>query len=115
LNVLATKTERVAVPDRGACFFRANGTVMFEFVIDPTNKVGPRAASKADSEKHPQAWAAFATGETAEEPEVPEATARSFVEPKDMDGFASRLGEPPQTPVREALGKIERRARRGKA
>ena len=47
MNVMATKTERDAIPARGARFFRHGEAVMFEFVIDHTNRIGPRPAVKA--------------------------------------------------------------------
>lgn len=96
--------ERNAIPTIGAAFYREAGEVMFQFVIDTGNIVGPRPATKADSEKHPEAWHAFVTGEEAEPaveiapgPREPEAAAApiTHVEPKNMDGFEGRLQPAP--------------------
>lgn len=54
------KTERDMLPAVGAAFWREGETVMFRFVIDPGNVVGPRPATRADQQKHAGAWSAFA-------------------------------------------------------
>lgn len=46
-----------AVP--GASFWHDGETLMFQFVIDENNVIGPRAATEADAKAHPQAWAVF--------------------------------------------------------
>lgn len=51
--------ERNAHFTRGPRFFRESGVVMFEFVIDAGNVLGPRPATEADYEKHGEAAAAF--------------------------------------------------------
>lgn len=56
-------TERNAHFTRGPRFYREAGAVMFEFVIDAGNMIGPRLANKPDSEKHPEAWSAFTRAE----------------------------------------------------
>jgi hypothetical protein len=53
------KTERNMLPTVGAKFYREGKDVLFCFVIDPANVVGPRPATRADQEKHAGAWAAF--------------------------------------------------------
>lgn len=53
-------TERNMLPQRGASFFRdPGGEVLFQFVVDTSNVIGPRPMTKADREKHPAAWDAF--------------------------------------------------------
>lgn len=56
-------TERNMLPDVGPVFFRENGEVMFRFVIDSGNVVGPRPATRRDQDQHPAAWSAFAAAE----------------------------------------------------
>ena len=56
-------SERNALPSVGAAFWREAGAVLFTFVIDPGNVIGPRAATQGDQEKHPGAWAAFLRSE----------------------------------------------------
>lgn len=94
--------ERNAMPIRGARFWREGDELKFEFVIDPGNIIGPRPALKADSEKYPEAWQAFAAGEAAEaempdarEPAEP-AAPETIVAPKAMDGFEARLEPAPE-------------------
>lgn len=53
------RIERNALPSRGARFFKDGRKTLFEFVIDPTNVIGPREATKADQDAHPEAWAAL--------------------------------------------------------
>lgn len=98
------KPERNALPTVAAAFWRENGEVMFQFVIDPGNIVGPRLANKADSENHPEAWFAFTSGDEPEavietvpdavEPEPP-AEPKTVVPEKDMDGFEERIAPAP--------------------
>lgn len=52
-------TERNAHFTRGPRFFRAGGDVMFEFVIDATNVIGPRKANDGDRRNYAAAWAHF--------------------------------------------------------
>lgn len=51
---------------------RADGEVLFSFVVDPNNIVGPRKATEADKQQHAEAWARFEReqGETHEHREV---------------------------------------------
>lgn len=67
-------TERNAHYTKGPRFFREDGVVMFEFVIDAGNVLGPRPANKSDSLKHDEAWAAFVTSDVAAPVEEVEAT-----------------------------------------
>lgn len=53
------KTERNMLPTVGAKFYREAGEVLFAFVIDPANVMGPRPATRVDQQKHAGAWAAF--------------------------------------------------------
>lgn len=99
--------ERNAMPVKGARFWREADEVMFEFVIDPGNIIGPRAAFKADSEKYPDEWAAFTRGEEPDvapgafEPE-PAAEPMTRVEPLAMDGFEARLEPAPEPKPKRA-------------
>lgn len=61
------QVERNAHFTRGPRFFRDGGGLMFEFIIDASNVVGPRPATEGDKRNHPEAWDAFA----AEYPLVP--------------------------------------------
>src|SRR4051812_8856014 len=56
-------TERNAHFTRGPRFFREAGELMFEFIIDAGNVIGPRPATKADQANQPGAWAEFAAEE----------------------------------------------------
>lgn len=99
--------ERNALPVKGPRFFRQAGEVMFEFVIDAGNIVGPRPAIKTDSEKHPLAWSEFVGGEAvpdvieivpdAREPQPP-ASPLTAVAEKDLSGFVERLAPLPEEP-----------------
>lgn len=69
--------ERAAHYTFGPRFFTEGDGVMFEFVIDSGNKVGPRPATDADKEKHAAAWAEFNGVEAPAAPEpAPPAVAR---------------------------------------
>lgn len=52
-------TERNILPAVGPKFMRDGDDVLFTFVIDTGNVVGPRPATRADQQKHPGAWSAF--------------------------------------------------------
>lgn len=57
-------TERNIMPARGPKFLRGDdGSVHFMFVIDSTNIIGPRPATRKDQENHAGAWAAFCAAE----------------------------------------------------
>ncbi len=63
-DVFRAQTERNALPKVGATFYRDDeGQLMFQFVVDPSNIIGPRPATRADQEKHAGAWAAFVAAE----------------------------------------------------
>jgi hypothetical protein len=51
--------DRNMLPQVGPKFFRDGDAVMFEFVIDSGNVIGPREATRGDQAKHPTAWSAF--------------------------------------------------------
>lgn len=107
---MEARSERNAMPVKGATFWREDGEVMFQFVIDAGNIIGPCPASKSHSEMHPEAWSAFTRGEAVAPvtgPEVlsdrerePPAEPETVVAEKDMDGFAERL-EPARPVVRQ--------------
>lgn len=65
-----------ANPQIGPAFLRDGDQVLFRYVIDRSNIVGPRKATDADKDAHPGAWAAFE------------------VEPLDHDGDGRRGGAP---------------------
>lgn len=72
---------------RGAKFFRDDeGAVMFEFVIDGLNSLGPRPAHDGDRRSHAEAWAAFEASDVApieaETFEIPAVTEQSPGQPK---------------------------------
>lgn len=110
---MEARSERNALPVKGASFWRESGEVIFQFVIDPGNVIGPRPAMKADSEKHPEAWAAFTKGEAFSPvigPEVlndrdrepePAGEPLTAVAEKDMDGFAERIEPLKAAPPRQ--------------
>lgn len=59
--------ERNVLPAVGPRFFRANdGTVMFEFTVDPNNVIGPRPASPKDRSKHAETYRAFSSADMTE-------------------------------------------------
>lgn len=62
---------------RGARFFRSDaGEVMFEFVLDPTNRIGPREATAKDRANHAEAYRAFSSADLTEaQAEAPESPA----------------------------------------
>lgn len=53
------RTERNMLPQVGPQFFREGEAVLFQFVIDPGNVLGPRPARREDQANHPGAWAEF--------------------------------------------------------
>jgi hypothetical protein len=57
------QTERNMLPVVGPSFFREGETVMFQFVVDSSNVLGPRPAKRTDQENHPGAWAQFAAAD----------------------------------------------------
>ena len=99
-----TAIERNIMPKVGPRFFREDDAVMFEFVVDPNNIIGPRRALSTDSAKHQQAWSAFVAGDEPEVIEVvpdarelePPAPPLKHVEALAMDCFAARLAPLPR-------------------
>lgn len=52
--------ERDVLPKIGPHFLLgSDGAVLFKFVVDVNNILGPRVASDADKATHPEAWARF--------------------------------------------------------
>jgi hypothetical protein len=98
--------ERNIAPAVGPKFFRENGEVLFQFVIDSTNVIGPRPATRRDQEQHAGAWAAFTRAEG--------------LSALDRDGDGGEGGSlpaesPPAVPVEEpAPPKPTRKPRRAK-
>lgn len=103
--------QRNAMPAKGPRFFREDGEVMFEFVIDAGNIIGPRLANKADSGNHPLAWSEFAAADAPISPDPAPAALRvpidcdepgqpvipeTIVPEKDMGGFAERIEPAPE-------------------
>jgi hypothetical protein len=57
-------SERVAYTTPGPAFLRdEDGTVLFRFVNDARNVIGPRPATTRDQENHPGAWSEFQAAE----------------------------------------------------
>lgn len=82
------QTERNAHFTRGPRFFRGPEAVMFEFVIDAGNVIGPRPATKADQAKHPAAWREFEIDIPpieAESFEIPDPRAAALTEMAQLD------------------------------
>lgn len=98
-------TERNMLPQVGARFFRDGEQVLFQFVIDSGNMLGPRPATRLDQQKHPGAWAAFAAAEG--------------VSALDRDASGSEGGslsaESPSIPVETPKEASKPRGRRKKA
>lgn len=76
-----TALERNAYAVPGPKFERVDGELLFSFVIDSSNVLGPRPATKADQEKHLGAWREFC--------------AREGVSPLDRDADGSDGGSLP--------------------
>lgn len=49
--------QRSVLAHRGPRFFEQDGELMFEHVIDGSNRIGPRPATDDDRRVHPQAYA----------------------------------------------------------
>lgn len=60
---MVTAERRIAHTAPGPYFERIDGEVMFSFVIDPSNVIGPRLAKRSDQEKHAGEWVAFCEAE----------------------------------------------------
>lgn len=63
---------------RGVKFYHEGGELMFVHQLDSSSRVGPRPATREDSEMHAQAWALFVEeleGEGADDPFTPTITA----------------------------------------
>jgi hypothetical protein len=59
MDTTRARAERDVLPARGASFLLEDGVLMFKFVIDTANTIGPRPAKPADAERYPAEWAAF--------------------------------------------------------
>lgn len=83
---MTVNRDRNLLPNPGATFFREKegGEVLFRFVIDAGSTIGPRPATRADQERHPEAWAAF-----------------SQAHPLDRDGDGQPGGSLPADPEAE--------------
>jgi hypothetical protein len=93
------QTERNMLPVVGPSFFREGETVMFQFVVDSSNVLGPRPAKRTDQENHPGAWAQFA--------------AADGVSPLDRDGSGEDGGSlPSESPEPVAVQSAEPRTKR---
>jgi len=80
-----TALERNVIPSRGARFFRENGEILFEFVIDPTNIIGPRKAKERDSIDHAEAWGLFLKT-VADEPPIEPVCVETEPKPEPFNG-----------------------------
>lgn len=56
-----------APPAREARFYREGDEVMFHFIIDEGNVIGPRPATKRDKWNHAAAWRAFSALDAEED------------------------------------------------
>lgn len=64
MSGMQAQTERDMLPKVGATFFRDDeGDLLFQFVVDSSNIIGPRPATRADQDKHPAAWNSFVAAE----------------------------------------------------
>lgn len=94
--------ERNAMPEKGASFSREAGEVLFQFVIDAGNIVGPRPATKLDSERYPLEWAQFVAGETPPAPKPgpveirPPAAPETVVQEKDLSAYEALIEPKPK-------------------
>lgn len=84
--------ERDVLPKIGPHFLLgSDGAVLFKFVVDVNNILGPRVASDADKATHPEAWARFEREQRAEAlAENAELSAAA------MDEQPKRRGRPPK-------------------
>jgi len=90
-------TRRSVGAAPGASFSRnEEGDVLFSFVLDAANVIGPRPATAADQEAHPEAWRLFC--------------AREGVGPLDRDARDGDGGSLPASP--ETIEKPDGRRRR---
>lgn len=101
---------------RGPRFFREDGEVLFEFVIDATNVVGPRPAHDGDRVSHPEAWAQFQLQDVpapSAEP-APVLRLRAVAEAADVpalgDEFFDRATVGIQAPEEQVSGQPGKRA-----
>jgi len=100
-------TERDMLPSVGAAFFLEEEAVLFRFVIDQGNIIGPRRATRGDQERHAGAWAAFvaASGVSSLDRDA-----------KDGPGGSLPVESPPELVVEAATSKpATRLSRRKKA
>lgn len=91
-------TERNMLPKVGPSFSLVDGEVLFTFVIDSGNVVGPRPANRNDQQQHPEAWSAFA--------------AASGVTALDRDASGQRGGSLPQESPAVAVQEAEPKPRK---
>ena len=78
--------ERVAHFTFGPRFFPEEGRTMFEFVIDHSNRLGPREATEADIAKYPEAFQAALL--------MPEPVAEAQIEPQIEPQIQPQIEEP---------------------
>ena len=98
------QTERNMLPRVGATFYLDDERqVMFQFVVDTSNILGPRPATRADQEKHPGAWAAFAAAEGVSSLDR---------DAKDGPGGSLPVESPSQAALVEAVTPAEPREKR---
>lgn len=111
---MTASLDHVVMPKVGAHFFRADDGVMFQFVIDPGNVIGPRPATKPDSEKYPEEWARFLADNI--EPEPPPAVVQPLpVEPEEIATAAVVEGGDPTPPAETVEERVKRKYTRREA
>lgn len=89
-------TERQSHFVHGPRFFMENGTIMFEFVIDHGNVIGPRPATQADYDKHKAAVDDFMeehNAKMAEAQRIAEGEDQNPVEGDEPEGDGEEDGE----------------------
>lgn len=85
--------DRNVMPDKGAHFSRdPDGNERFSFVIDPTNIIGPRAATDEDRRVHHEAYDRFVLAALSEDDSIEE-------QASDM---------PPSEPIKRRPGRPKR-------
>lgn len=102
-------TERNMLPSVGPVFFREGDDVLFQFVIDPGNIVGPRLARAQDVRAHGEAFQAFCSehGPCSEA----EMLAMGFQQPVSATVAAPESTQESQRPA-EAAPKVARKPRK---
>jgi hypothetical protein len=96
--------ERDVLPKIGPHFLLgSDGAVLFKFVVDVNNVLGPRIASEADKATHPEAWARFEREHGAELIAAASAVAASTADFREWQRQGVYVAEEPISPRTEAV------------